>query len=113
MPLAAAGGRKASEGVQWSGLPSWRGTESGMEVTWWFGMATVAIVVETGLIVWLIRDRAARRRAGHRLKNSLRFEALLADLSAKLIHVETRNLEAALGTALQQAVSFLGMDRGS
>jgi signal transduction histidine kinase len=84
-----------------------------MEVTWWLGMAMVAIGVETSLIVWLIRDRAARRRAGHLLKDRLRFEALLADLSAKLIHVETRNLEAALGTALQQAVSFLGMDRGS
>ncbi len=35
------------------------------------------------------------------------------DLSAKLIHVETRNLDAALGAALQQAVTFPGMDRGT
>lgn len=43
----------------------------------------------------------------------LLFETLLADLSAKLIHVETGNLDTALATALQQAGTFLGMDRGA
>ena|SRR5687767_4017198 len=83
-----------------------------MDVTWWLGMATAAIVVETVLIVWLLRHRATASRSRQLLNDRLRFETLLADLSAKLIHVETRNLDAALGAALQQAVTFLGMDRG-
>src|SRR5688572_15436128 len=84
-----------------------------MDVTWFLGVATAVIVVETILIVWLLRHRAAGSRVRKLLKDRLRFETLLADLSAKLIHVETRGLDAALGAALQQAVTFLGMDRGS
>jgi signal transduction histidine kinase len=84
-----------------------------MDVTWWLGVATAAIVVEAVLIGWLLRHRAAGSRSRQLLKDRLRFETLLADLSAKLIHVETRGLDAALGAALQQAVTFLGMDRGN
>ena len=84
-----------------------------MDVAWLFGVAATLIVVETVLIVWLLRHRAAAARARRLLNDRLRFETLLADLSAKLIHVETRNLDAALGAALQQAIAFLGMDRGT
>ena len=84
-----------------------------MEVTWYVGAATVVIVVQTVLILWLLRHRAAGSRAQQLLEDRLRFETLLAELSAKLIHVEARGLDAALGAALQQAVTFLGMDRGN
>jgi signal transduction histidine kinase len=84
-----------------------------MEVTWYLGVAAVVVVAETGLIVWLLRHRATGSRSRQVLKDRLRVETLLADLSAKLIHVEARGLEAALGAALQQTVTFLGMDRGS
>ena len=84
-----------------------------MDVTWLFGVAAAMIVVETVMIGWLLRHRAAGGRASRLLNDRLRFETLLADLSAKLIHVETRNLDAALGAALQQAVTLLGMDRGT
>ena len=84
-----------------------------MDVTWVLGLATAVIAVETTLIVWLLRHRAAGSRAHRLLNDRLRFETLLADLSAKLIHVEIGNIDAALGAALQQAVSFLGMDRGT
>jgi signal transduction histidine kinase len=84
-----------------------------MTVTWWLGMATAAIVIESILIVWLLRHRATGSRARRLLNDRLRFETLLADLSAKLIHVDGRHLDAALGAGLQQAVTFLGMDRGT
>ena len=84
-----------------------------MSVTEVVELATAVIAVETTLIVWLLRHRAAGSRAHRLLNDRLRFETLLADLSAKLIHVEIRNLDAALGAALQQAVTFLAMDRGS
>jgi hypothetical protein len=38
---------------------------------------------------------------------------LLAELSAKLVHVEAGGLDAALGDALRQLVVFLGVDRGN
>ena len=85
-----------------------------MDVAWLFGVAaTLLVVVETPVIVWLLRHRLAAARARRLLNDRLRFETLLADLSAKLIHVETRNLDVALGAALQQAGTFLGMDRGT
>ena len=84
-----------------------------MDVTWLLGLSTAVIAVETTLIAWLLRHRAAGSRARRLLKDRLRFETLLADLSAQLIHVEIRNIDAALGAALQQAVTFLGMDRGN
>jgi signal transduction histidine kinase len=84
-----------------------------MDVTGGLGLATAIIAVETTLIVWLLRHRAAGSRAHRLLNDRLRFETLLADLSAKLIHVEIRSIDAALAAALQQAVTFLGMDRGT
>jgi signal transduction histidine kinase len=47
------------------------------------------------------------------LEERLRFETLLSDLSAKLIHVHADGLDAALGGALRQMVTFLGVDRGN
>jgi signal transduction histidine kinase len=83
-----------------------------MDVTGTLAAATVVIAAQAVLIVSLLRHRAAGRRARRLLNDRLRFEMLLAELSAKLIHVEIRNLDAALGVALQQAVTVLGMDRG-
>ena len=47
------------------------------------------------------------------LEERLRFETLLSDLSAKLIHVAAAGLDAALEGALRQMVTFLGVDRGN
>jgi signal transduction histidine kinase len=57
--------------------------------------------------------RWARRRAKFLLEERLRFETLLSELSAGLIHVAASDLDAALERALQQVVEFLGVDRGS
>jgi signal transduction histidine kinase len=84
-----------------------------MDVTWYLGIAAGVIVIETGLLVALLRRRAEGSRAGQLLEDRLRFETLLADLSAKLVHVDAAGLDAALGAALQQTVNFLGMDRGN
>jgi signal transduction histidine kinase len=43
----------------------------------------------------------------------LRFETLLSELSAGLIHVPASAIDAALERALQQVVMFLGVDRGN
>jgi C4-dicarboxylate-specific signal transduction histidine kinase len=75
--------------------------------------AGLLILVETALIVWLLRRRAVGRRAQRLLEDRLRFETLLAELSAKLIHVAPGGLDAALEGALGQMIAFLGMDRGN
>jgi signal transduction histidine kinase len=84
-----------------------------MSVAGYVGPALVVIGLETLLLLWLWRHRVAGTRAQHRLEDRLRFETLLADLSAALIHVAARGLDAALGHALQQVVTFLGTDRGN
>jgi C4-dicarboxylate-specific signal transduction histidine kinase len=76
-------------------------------------VAGLLILVETALIVWLLLHRAAGRRAQRLLEDRLRFETLLAELSAKLIHVPAGGLDVALESALRQMIAFLGMDRGN
>jgi len=46
------------------------------------------------------------------LEERLRFEALLSELSAGLIHVPATEIDAALASGLQQVALFLGVDRG-
>src|SRR5919108_1841223 len=53
------------------------------------------------------------RRAQRILEDRVRFETLLSDLSAGLIHVDASGLDAALESGLRQMVAFLGMDRGN
>jgi signal transduction histidine kinase len=56
----------------------------------------------------------ARGVRGQRLlEDRVRFETLLSDLSAGLIHVDAGGLDAALESGLQQMVVFLRMDRGN
>jgi signal transduction histidine kinase len=79
-----------------------------------YGVAVgLLILVETAFVVWLLIHRAAGRRAQRLLEDRLRFETLLAELSAKLIHVEAGGLDAALESALRQLIAVLGMDRGN
>ncbi len=57
--------------------------------------------------------RVARRRTKFALEERLRFETLLSELSAGLIHVPAVDIDAALARALRQVGTFLGVDRGS
>lgn len=56
--------------------------------------------------------RATGRPTKLVLANRLRFETLLSTLSAGLIHVSAPDTGVALERALQQVVTFLGVDRG-
>jgi signal transduction histidine kinase len=62
--------------------------------------------------------RSLLRRAMHRdreplLEERLRFETLLSELSAGLIHVDANKIDGALERGLQQIIAFLGVDRGN
>jgi signal transduction histidine kinase len=56
---------------------------------------------------------AAGRPTERVLANRLRFETLLSTLSAGLIHVSAPDTGVAIEHALQQVVTFLGVDRGA
>lgn len=77
------------------------------------GAAAALILVATLFIVWTVLRRTARKRTRFSLEERLRFETLLSELSAGLIHVAAGDLDAALERALQQVVAFLGAERGS
>jgi signal transduction histidine kinase len=74
--------------------------------------AVMLIVAGALLMVWLLR-RAARSRANLALEERLKFERLLADLSAGLIHISASEIESALERGLQQVSAFLTVDRGT
>jgi signal transduction histidine kinase len=85
-----------------------------MGLTWYVGVDVIAIVLAIVLgTCWLLRHRAASARAQRLLEDRLRFETLLSDLFAQLVHVEASDLDAALEAALRQMVTFLGVDRGN
>jgi signal transduction histidine kinase len=71
------------------------------------------ILAQTLLITGLLLGRAVHRRAKVPIEERLRFEALLSELSAGLIHIPTAAIDAALEHALEQVVAFLGVDRGN
>ena len=63
-----------------------------------------------------LRDRLLRAAPGRSkflLADRLRFETLLSELSAGLIHVPAGEIDVALERALQQVVTFLDVDRGN
>lgn len=74
--------------------------------------ALTLLAAETSLIAGLLLRRAARKRAQALLEERLRFETLLSELSAGLIHVAANDIDPALERGLQQVVGFLGADRG-
>src|SRR6201982_2573792 len=79
-----------------------------------YGVAAVLLILgETALLVWLLLHRAAGRRAQRLLEDRLRFETLLAELSATLTHVEAGGIDTALESALRRMIDVLGMDRGN
>src|SRR5438105_7825189 len=109
-PVATPGRPKRSSARPSEGR---RRRVAAMSLTW-FEAATVTLIAgETAALVWLLRHRAVGSRSQRLLADRLRFETLLSDLSAKLVHVDADGLDAALEAGLRQIVSFLGVDRGN
>jgi signal transduction histidine kinase len=76
------------------------------------GIVAIALV-EALLIGALLIQRAWRRRAESALDERLRFETLLADLSAILSHLPAGEVERQIDRALRRLVEGLGVDRAS
>ena len=73
----------------------------------------VLIFIQALFIVGLLVQRTGRKRAELSLAERLRFESMVAELSARMVHVSLREWDAELERGLQRAAEFLGMDRAS
>ena len=76
---------------------------------WYIIGGVVALVLQAGLIVGLLVNRAQRRRAQQDLAERLRFETLVSDLSAALI--SARDVPPHIERTLERIVQELGLDR--
>jgi signal transduction histidine kinase len=71
----------------------------------------VLVLVQSSLIATLLVQRAKRRRAEGELASRLRFETLLADLSALFASSPVTLVDAEIQTALERIGDDLGVDR--
>jgi two-component system, LuxR family, sensor kinase FixL len=72
-----------------------------------------ALVLQAALIVGLLANRAQRRRAQRALRERLRFETLVSDLSASFITLPVHEIDGELEKALRRIVEDLDIDRAS
>ena len=65
-------------------------------------------------LMWgLLLQRAGRRRVELSLDERLKFESLLSELSANLIHISLNDLDKEIGRGLRQTGEFLKVDRAN
>src|ERR687888_235173 len=86
---------------------------SPLPLSWCLAGATLVIGIQALLIAQLLRHRGAHKRTRRQLEERLRFETLLSQLSAGLIHVPAAGIDKALQHSLGEVVSVLGGDRGA
>jgi len=80
---------------------------------WYVIGAGLLVLFEAFLIAGLLLERTGRRRAEFSLAERLRFESLLAELSARLIPVSLGDVDSEIEGGLQRVSEFLHVDRAS
>ncbi len=75
--------------------------------------ALFLILVQSGLISFLLRQRAQRRRAQAQLSDRLRFEEMLSVLSARFVNLPPDRVDAEIDVVLESIGDFLKVDRVS
>jgi PAS domain S-box-containing protein len=75
---------------------------------------TNAAIEEDGkrLVLSIVRDVSERRRLLEELEERLRFETVLADLSARFINLPADEIDAQIEQSLRTIVEYLEVDRG-
>jgi signal transduction histidine kinase len=73
-----------------------------------------ALILGVMSLMWgLLLQRAGRRRVELSLDERLRFESLLSELSASLIHISLNDLDDEIGRGLRRVGEFLKVDRAN
>jgi PAS domain S-box-containing protein len=75
--------------------------------------AFVLILLQSGLISFLLWQRAQRRRTQEQLTNRLRFEKMLAALSARFTNLPPERVDSHIGSVLESVGKLLQVDRVS
>jgi two-component system, LuxR family, sensor kinase FixL len=75
--------------------------------------AAIFAIVETVLILALLRSLARLHRTRHELKDRLRFERLIAGLSAKFVNILPEKTDSEVERALDEVVESMKLDRGA
>jgi two-component system sensor kinase FixL len=73
--------------------------------------AVVFAIIETVLILALLRSLARLHRTRHELNDRLRFERLIAGLSARFVNIPPEKVDSEVETALAQVVESMKLDR--
>jgi len=76
-------------------------------------VATFVLVVQSLLIVSLAVNRVQRQRVERQLAEQLRIETLLADLSARFVHLPAGQIESAIQDAQRRICEILDLDRST
>ncbi len=75
--------------------------------------AVVVVLLQSGLITYLLKQRAQRRRAQEKLSKRLRFEEMLAALSARFVNLPPDLLDKEIERVLGTISKILEVDRVS
>jgi PAS domain S-box-containing protein len=78
---------------------------------WHIVTAVVVLLLQSGLITFLLKQRAQRRHAQVQLAERLRFEEMLSALSGRFINLPTDQLDFAIAHVLESISKGLGVDR--
>jgi hypothetical protein len=78
---------------------------------WYIVAAVTLLVVQAALIVGLLVHRSQRQRAQRALAERLRFETLLAELSAALLTQRSGDIDREIDRMLERVGEELGFDR--
>ena len=80
---------------------------------WYIVAALFLILVQSGLISFLLRQRVQRRRAQVQLAERLRFEKMLSALSARFVNLLPDRVDAEIKRVLESISTSLELDRVS
>ncbi|MEX1351713.1 MAG: ABC transporter substrate binding protein, partial [Desulfobacterales bacterium] len=89
-------------------------TPSFWELYRWYIVATILIIlVEFGLISFLVKQRAQRRRSQDDLAKRLRFEKMLSALSARFVNLPPERVDPEIRRVLESIGKVFDLDRVS
>ena len=80
---------------------------------WYIILGILLVLVEGGLISYLLNQRAQRRRAQADLTDRLRFEEMLSAFSARFVNLPPDRVDAQIAHELKMLAEFLEVDRAT
>ncbi|HEX2569280.1 MAG TPA: ATP-binding protein [Polyangia bacterium] len=93
-------------------LLAWNDVRAASPARWPIALGASIVLVQTALIAVLLVERAWRLRAQGALDERLRFERLVAEVSANFAQLPVERIDAQIMASLRRIGEALGADRG-